>query len=155
MKTEREKLEENTHMAKAKQTGEELGEYYKTLIDTELERLRWTLRASSMLMFTFGTYWLILILMLWQGLDDSFVDTIAGLYTWLFIFGIFRDFHHENRLAKAVGETRGCEETLRILGYLPPKGGKTDRRVRRQSPYERFKEFWERVGKKNNQEAYA
>lgn len=155
MKTEMEQLEENTHIEKAKQTANALSKYYMELLEDTIVKIDWTLRSSSMLMFTFVMHFAVLFLMLWLDMSDTFISVISELFTVLMLVGIFRNFYHENRLASTRGELEGCEETLRVLGYLPPKGTKKRKVHLQKSPYERFKEFFERVGKKQSKEAHA
>lgn len=158
MKTEREKLEQNTREAYAQQKADEFIEFITAMIDESIEMHRWQQRASKMTIFT---------VFIWFAFIPfgEFIQTPADVFDvaheWLFtifIMMVFRSHWHDLRWKYADGKVDGALAVLEKLGYSKNDDElkkKKKKRVKYKSPFKRFKEFWERMGSKENQEAFA
>lgn len=138
---------------------EEVSQYYEDTFaatkEAEIVHIRARLCDNAM----FLTWVLTLI---WLGLGD---EEFYSRYEWikeiaftLYLLTAVRAWFHFTIYREIHGVHEGCKETLRCLGYLErdnDRGDKTKRKVKRKSLFERYKEFWERVGTKDKQEAYA
>ena len=57
-------------------------------------------------------------------------DNLHYLFTMIFLMTLIYDQFRFCRLMRAYGEFRGCIETLRLLGMIPPADGESERKKR-------------------------
>lgn len=58
-------------------------------------------------------------------------DNIHYIFTMAFIFALIYDQTRFTRMMRAYSEFRGCIETLRLLGYLPPAAPDGEKKKRK------------------------
>lgn len=145
--SEMKQLEENTKVQKAKETAEELEAYIQS-INRSIE-----VRSEKYFKHQFYE---IGAVFLWIGSNFTGNEWIfiAGWFLWIIMFS--RGKALSERLEKKFSEFDGAIETLCILGYIDRD--ELNKRKRKQkrlrvSPFSRFKEFFERLGK--SKEAYG
>lgn len=155
--TEMEELKKNAEMALYKQRTEEVSKYLLHLIDETLRLGLWHSRCSVLTGFSFLCYWLVLIIALFADLPDEFRRTMLDFSFLVIIVAWIREQHHYRKWREAEGEWKGAVTILRKMGIPLPEEDGTKRRksVRRESPFKRFKEFFERIKSKDPMEAYV
>lgn len=119
--SEQEDLEKGVIESKARQVIESVSTYLDTLTakiaETE-QRHKW----SSRLYMAAWLAWVIAAFL---------PDQIHYLFTMVFMMALIYDQFWFCRMMRAYGEFRGCVETLRLLGYIPPREAGGEKKKRR------------------------
>ncbi len=156
MTTEMEQLKKNTEQEAAKQRRDSLVEYVTSIENYMNDRDRWHERARTLEGITLLVYWgsIIALGLAKVPFDQAFM--IKDFAFLVFLITAFRSMALFAMYTRAIGELHGCIETLRRLGMIKEeefRGPK--KKVRKFSVFSRYKEFWERMGNANKQDAYA
>lgn len=153
-----EELKKNADMALYKQRTEEVHKYLVHLIDETLRLGLWHSRCSALTALTFLCYWIVLIISLFADLPDEFRRTMLDFSFLVIIVAWLRENHHHSKWREAEGEWKGAVTVLRKMGVPLPEeddGSKKRKSVKRESPFKRFKEFFERMKAKDKMAATA
>lgn len=143
-------LEENAKKEKAKQTMEAVFAY----ID-EIDEL-WSLALKEARKNLNLMMWVVVI-----QIFLSFFSPLALLCFFLTLILMYRQSKINERIEEYKGKIFGVWKALYLLGVVDSDMEDDINKRRRKmkvasvSPFKRFKEFFERVGSKNKQEAYG
>lgn len=153
--SEMDQLKKNTEIERAKRIGSELLHQYTMLGENWLESERWERRSSMLFIFAWCTS---LITFAFAIVGNEWMR-LALDWHQLIVFGtLFRSMYYTIKEQRAWGEFKGFRNALVILGYMTEfedMSEKQKRRATRKGLFPRFKELFERVGKKEGQESYA
>lgn len=156
MKTEMQQLEENTKEAYAKQRVGELSEKIDELHKEGLGAMNWASRTAILQGFNIANYFLCIVVA--QYYTDGLPDWAIIAYLLLFTFIMAREHFFMKRFAYIDGTLDGI---YLILDILYPNSDRDEgnkrqtKKVKAKSMFERFKEFYERVGQKQSKEVPA
>jgi len=162
IKTEMQQLEENARRQQAKDKATDITKRLLELLEIESKKLRWYMRSHTLVMIVMLAYFIILGILLFSSLGADTVDTYLDFTFLIWVVAIARSNWHEARWQRARGDRKGFEEALVMLGMLDVEECDCDNckkkkkiKVASKSPFKRFKEFFERMGSKKPEEAYA
>lgn len=159
MKTEMEQLQENAKMQYAKERVEELYVRLHEALDGQIEALRWKRRTGLLQLFNITTYFVALFLHQYLEVPyEVFANISMVIYLVLLFLLTVREMTFEKQARYHEGVFDGIFTTLETLYPNMKDDAGNDRqvkKVKRESLYKRFKEFFERVGQKQTKEVPA
>lgn len=156
--TESERLEMNTAMEYAKQRTEEFQKFFTGLIENANDKMYWKWRADVLELTVLAVHMGVILIL---AITTDYGDWAQEIIDWsflLFVVVAIRSWWHHSRWCRAEGELEGAIRTLEMLDMAKFERDDSDDEKRKskakaKSPFKRFKEFWERIGK--SKEAYA
>lgn len=145
--TELEELERNAKIEYAKQRSEELNAYHEYLKTKLRGAAYWHNRGLKLELATFVTHIGLLVTCPFLGLSEVFVANIILISTNVMFVAFLRSTILQTKEIGVLRELIGSIETLKILGFidLDDDGPAEPKKVKKQSLFERYKEFWERM----------
>lgn len=158
METEMQQLKRNTEIQKAKETRDEIVEYIRALDAEIIDRLRWHERARNLELTVLLTHFGVIFALAFSDVSYAQYSWIPDLSFIVFIVVALRSSVIHTQAIGAMREQAGVIKTLQIIGMIPKdEDPRTKRKVKvkRWSPFARYKEFWERITEKKTQETYA
>lgn len=144
--SETEDLKKATEESKFRQQMEAVSAYLDRMSATILETQKAHKISSAIYMVAWG---------LW--IASSFApDWTYHPATMLFIMALIYDQFRFVRMMRAYAEFRGCIETLRLLGYLPPQNEGGEKKKRKiLSEFRDMVKSWATKKQKARDEVYA
>ncbi len=143
--SETEDLKKGVEESRARQQFEAINNYLDTLsanIDETSRHHKWSSRL-------YMAAWLAWVIAAWLP------DNLHYLFTMIFLMTLIYDQFRFCRMMRAYGEFRGCIETLRLLGMIPPVGGDRERKKRTWKEGLDIVKGWMTQKKKMQDTAYA
>lgn len=155
--SEMEDLKKNAEMALHKQRADEVHKYLVYLIDETLRLGLWHSRCSALTLLAFLGYWIAFTIALFADLPDEVRRGALDLHFIVIVVAWAREAFHHRRWRETEGEWKGAVTVLRKMGVPLPEddGDKKRKSMKRESPFKRFKEFFERMKSKDKMNAYA
>lgn len=156
--TELEQLKLNTQIEKLNQMKVEIVAYL-TKLDVEiLDREHWHARARNLELIALIVYLGSILTMHIYRVPFDTIDSLSLWAFFLFILTGIRSSVIHTQLLGAVREQIGVIKALRIMCMIDDSemGGPRKRsRVKKWSPFAKYKEFWERITEGKTGEQYA
>lgn len=147
MKTESERLKENTDAQYRKERFEELQQYIDALMleaDIAFNAIHSHFKLEMLALVT----WIVALVTIGDGIIESFA---WGLW---FGLAVFDWFIYQPRLTRSLAKLDSCFETLRILGLLNKDNDNGKRKLKRfrDNPIERL---WAKIKRQKQEEVYG
>ena len=126
-----ENLKKAADASKVAQTFDGISKYIDRLSDECDERIKKSLRADTLMLFTFVGYFAVMLVALFGDLDPVIRRLHTELIFLVELIAVFRAWHFTKEWRAKEGEWDGAINVLRLLGMLPEA---KDRGVKNKKP---------------------